>query len=436
MCTCISTKGQKKLPDDFAQKSDNACASVETIMGYGVEAMTNLIISVISCVITFATTNQLPMLFVISIVLSIFITFVVRPHQNKLRVYRKDVDDKVNKLDTLQSIFTVMFIKGEYQPSKLIDHCVNICCLRSSVIFKYIVLENIVEFQHLIGCLLALYFANSPIQFLLLNRIFSKLDNSVSFFAHFINQYGRAVVKWNSYCSMFEGIKEFCSIPTQFPFDGKTIDIQPATIGSSDHMTIRVPKLISLSAGKCYYISGASGNGKTTFLDLLIGDHPNLWINNRPAIVHRKYIRKYSQAVASLIPTNLSLGISVLFKHITDDQNVIQFALHLAHLFEYENPNKWEPNEKINLSGGEKQRLALAIFLASFIVERVNDQTPRLLMLDEMNQGIDLPTFVSIIKAIRQYFSDDIIMFTIHAELEDPSIFDGVIKVSNGEVYG
>ncbi|MCA9912012.1 MAG: ABC transporter ATP-binding protein, partial [Anaerolineae bacterium] len=142
---------------------------------------------------------------------------------------------------------------------------------------------------------------------------------------------------------------------------------------------------LHVAQGEIICLLGASGSGKTTLLRIIAGLEPdfsgNVLLNGEPlrdVPVHQRGFGLVFQDFA-------------LFPHLTVAQNVA-FGLEMQNLSEKERQNRvtemlelvklsgFGDRDVSQLSGGEKQRVALARSLAP---------RPRLLMLDEPLGSLD-----------------------------------------------
>jgi ABC-type multidrug transport system fused ATPase/permease subunit len=195
------------------------------------------------------------------------------------------------------------------------------------------------------------------------------------------------------------------------PADWKRIDFRSVTFAYDDRSIVNDVGL-SIRRGDFCAIVGPSGVGKTTFLDLLTGLlEPQAGavqidgVSLKDADIeswHRQiaYLGQEAFAFSGTVRDNLSWGSDV---HWTDAQ--LQDALRAARLDPILDRNAGENGS--NLSGGEKQRLALArLFLRS----------PGLVILDEPTTGLDTATERDIFESILSSFRNTTIVMVTHRE--------------------
>ena len=162
---------------------------------------------------------------------------------------------------------------------------------------------------------------------------------------------------------------------------------------------------ISIDAGEMRAIVGASGSGKTTFLNLVGGiDFPNAGeiivggvnvpkLPMKQLVEYRRTMVGFVFQFFNLIPTltaleNVELPMIIANKYKNERRDRAMKLLELVGLSERA---KHKPGE---LSGGEQQRVAIATALA-------ND--PALILADEPTGELDTKTSREIVKLDRDY---------------------------------
>lgn len=183
---------------------------------------------------------------------------------------------------------------------------------------------------------------------------------------------------------------------------------------------------------KKYAIIGASGSGKSTIIKLLLGvlspteGVVNLNNHNIKEVNYRDY---YEQI--SYIDQNIYLFKGTIRDNITlwkdvDDEK-LNLAIEKSNLTEFiqmqENGLDTVLTESgKNISGGEKQRIALA---RAFINQ------PKLLLVDETTSQLDAKNAMEIEKMMLEQNDFGVIMVSHHFNEEVLNDFDEVIDLSN-----
>lgn len=185
---------------------------------------------------------------------------------------------------------------------------------------------------------------------------------------------------------------------------------------------------LEIADGEYFVILGASGSGKTVFLETIAGRY----------LLKRGKIKMDDRDISSLLPEHRNIGFVYqnyeLFPHMTVAQN-IAFGL------KYKNLSKKARAEELQeimdilsishvknsypsmLSGGEKQRTAIGRALVV---------SPKLLLLDEPMSALDYVTKLHVkemIKQVHVQFSSTVIHVT--HDIEEALFFAdriGVIK--------
>jgi len=191
---------------------------------------------------------------------------------------------------------------------------------------------------------------------------------------------------------------------------------------------------VEIKKGEITCIVGQTGSGKTTMVELLMRfcepSHGTILIDDIP--IHRinlvdlrnniGYVPQYPIIFNDTIYNNITLGRSC-------DPSFLDYILDILHLREV-----IEQKEKHNqimvgemggmLSGGEKQRIAIARALAT---------NPKILILDEHTANIDPHTEEIINEAIRQLAENKIIIMVAH-KISAIKYATRVIVLANGEI--
>lgn len=191
----------------------------------------------------------------------------------------------------------------------------------------------------------------------------------------------------------------------------------------------------TISKGERVAIIGESGSGKTTFMkvfrDLYSPNSVNVDVDGKNV----KYgfeelaqsimlIPQEPEIFATTIKNNITVGIRHKLDYIKKFTDLASFTKVAEKL-----PNKWNSSvvEKgVNLSGGEKQRLALARALMA-----ADDK--EILLMDESTSSVDPVNEVKIYKNVFKSFKDKTIIASVH-KLNLIHLFDRIYVFSNGKV--
>ncbi len=189
---------------------------------------------------------------------------------------------------------------------------------------------------------------------------------------------------------------------------------------------------LTINKGELVTLLGPSGCGKTTTLSLISGiltpDSGNIFIGSTRVtdvpIWDRDIgivFQDYALFPHMNVLANISYGLKARRKDSETIKGICQKMLDLVHLGGY------EKREVESLSGGEKQRTALARALAP---------SPRLLLLDEPLSALDATLRRSLRREIREIQQKLGIttIYVTHDQEEALSISDRIVLMNKGKI--
>lgn len=162
---------------------------------------------------------------------------------------------------------------------------------------------------------------------------------------------------------------------------------------------------------------GVSGSGKSTILSLLRGLHEadsvRVYCDGKKMKEGLKHLNDYCTLVPqepeifnNSIEYNITLGVSVDRRQL---EKVIELANLKSLISRLEKGLKTNVLEKgVSLSGGEKQRLALARGLLA-------GKDSQILLFDESTSSVDVENELGIYKNIFEAFSDRVVISAVHS---------------------
>lgn len=194
---------------------------------------------------------------------------------------------------------------------------------------------------------------------------------------------------------------------------------------------------IEIKKGKSYGITGPSGVGKSTFIDLITGlikpDAGKILIDNK--VLNYSNITAWQKKI-SFVPQDPIMLDSSVFDNIVFNEGKIENALKKVEVVT-KNSESYDFIERldeklettlgergIRISGGQKQRISIA---------RALFRDFEILILDESTSAIDSSTEEKIFNNILNFYKDKLILIISHRK----SIYDKLdhlIEVKNGKI--
>lgn len=194
---------------------------------------------------------------------------------------------------------------------------------------------------------------------------------------------------------------------------------------------------VDLQRGKSYALVGESGSGKSTLLALLRGlqqahagqvlcDGVPLEHGMAAVAHHTTLIPQEPEIFADTVLFNVCMGIEPPEGAVSQALHMARFTSVLARL-----PRGLETNiaEKgVSLSGGEKQRLALArgLFFA-------NDRDSEIILLDESTSSVDVSNERLIYESVLSHFKSRVVVSAVH-KFNLLDLFDEILVMERGKV--
>ncbi len=215
----------------------------------------------------------------------------------------------------------------------------------------------------------------------------------------------------------------------------QAVALENVTFGYSDANFLNCAN-ICVESNKITVISGPSGVGKTTILDLILGFYSPKDGSVKIDGVDLKEIDKASwRSQIGYVPQELVLFHDTIRANITlgdprIDDATIESALKTAGAWEFvsDQPKGLDSivGEKgAKLSGGQRQRIAIARALAA---------RPRLLILDEVTSALDAETEEAICREIQAVVGETTVLAISHRDAW-LKIADRVYELSDGQAH-
>jgi ABC-type multidrug transport system fused ATPase/permease subunit len=264
-----------------------------------------------------------------------------------------------------------------------------------------------------------------------------RIRNTFFTFAHLYND----IIRWRAYVSNAEELsKDFREEKemrkNSLPKNWHTLSIRNLSFsyGNSNENSLSALSM-SVRKGERVALIGESGGGKSTFLKLLRDlHHPktvNLSVDESlvaggfPSISDSiSLVPQDPEIFSTTIRENITLGVEYSESHIKVYTDLAAFTDVVKRL-----PKGLESSivEKgVNLSGGEKQRLALTRGLLA-------SEHKDIILLDEPTSSVDFGNELKIYQNVFDAFPEKTIISSIH-RLHLLSLFDSVYLFKGGRV--
>ena len=173
---------------------------------------------------------------------------------------------------------------------------------------------------------------------------------------------------------------------------------------------------VDIRKGQFIGVAGKSGNGKSTFINILCGfldpDKGSIKIDD---LILNKLNKPLWQKKVGYVPQEVSLIHESIAKNITLDEkkntNVLKFLRRILNLkFSISNNSHNEFGAKIgdkglNLSGGQQQRISIARSLS---------KNPEVIVFDEATNSLDLESEYEILNNIRKHYKNKTFIICTH----------------------
>ncbi|NVP03415.1 ABC transporter ATP-binding protein, partial [Photobacterium damselae subsp. damselae] len=193
------------------------------------------------------------------------------------------------------------------------------------------------------------------------------------------------------------------------------IQLQDVHFSYDDEKKILNSLSLSIPAGKRVALVGASGGGKSTLIQLLLGiyqkNHGNILVNGHPieAVSYEQLRKKMAVVLQHPVLFNDTLRHNLtLGGHFSDEQ--LWQALEIAQLTDVTERltaglDTEIGRQGIRLSGGQRQRLAIARMVLS---------SPDFVILDEATSALDTATEAALHHALNTFLNGKTTLIVAH----------------------
>ena len=197
---------------------------------------------------------------------------------------------------------------------------------------------------------------------------------------------------------------------------------------------------LSIPAKSTVGFIGATGSGKTTTVDIILGllevQRGSLEVDGQ--IISKQNVRSWQRSIGYVpqhiyladdtVAANIAFGIEL--KNI--NQELVVKAAKIANLHEFiedDLPRKYQTTigeRGVRLSGGQRQRIGIA---------RALYHNPKVLILDEATSALDNETELAVMEAVNN-LSKTITIILIAHRLNTVKICDFIFKLDKGKLVG
>ncbi len=388
------------------------------------------------------------------IIITTLISITVLVLDAKLNVQYKQLNQKENNIaaqifDTISNITTVIIIRIEkllskeilrkvLDPLKIYSHNIKLNETKWALVSM---LSGIMLVWVLVGHIWHQYSNGVPVLVGTLYILFGYIDKISAQFYRFTYRYSR-IVRWNSAIESMREVSDHFKDKKKervkaLQKDWQNLEIQNLSFSyEEDHKTLHLDKLnFKILRGQKVAFIGESGSGKTTMLKILRGlyrtkkgevlvDGKELKGRFLPISKTVTLIPQEPEIFTTTLKRNITMGVPYPRKVINTFVRLARFNTVAQRLPKKLNTNVMEKG--VSLSGGEKQRLALARGLLA-----VRDS--QFILLDEPTSSVDAANEIEIYKNIYRKFKDRTIISTVH-NLSLLPLFDQIYMFRKGRI--
>ncbi len=340
----------------------------------------SLIMSVLST--AWIISSVLPIVYiVVACAVSFSLIKTRMTNAKKLREKRRDLQSRIDR----QNNFQYKKIRiGQGDIKSVIERKKKLCDVMNEIQMEWNKLSLLCSMPIILMSILSLLTCDGkPINLVILCMTMLK---SVQFTTAFFNSYEDNMTKEEKYANYWM-TKIESDLPPQYPIP-ETLKIIKYSFRGVDMWFNGVP---AFRSGEIIRLTGASGAGKTTFINALKGVREGLILDHNTPLNYFNNISHLRQDIREAYHFS-NISLSELFDDASE-KNIIE-ALHVVGLMEwYRSIGSIYDDIKNNISGGEKTKLCLAITM----LEGVRKQ---MLIMDEPEQGLDTEQIPQILENV------------------------------------
>jgi len=258
------------------------------------------------------------------------------------------------------------------------------------------------------------------------------IRTNVNSFATLYKQYTDAISSYNELETLVLKFDKRINVSQLREFDTITIEYlsytYPTKIKNLIPFSINIRLPIQMVSGQIIRLVGETGDGKSTFMDIICGIIPHneivskILYNNIEYISgfdtitnSRFYVEQFEMINWNPSPFEIITGKYILYPTETTqfniynlvdivDEDLVWKAIEMAQCLDFikryneENDLKWIHLRDINPSGGQRGRIRIAR-----IIYNILKQNPKLIVLDEVDTAFQGKMGISIMTSIFDY---------------------------------